>query len=837
MKQRVVRQSDFSLGIQNATTWLMRKSSEVVDGRNVRFGEDIGGIVRRNGYIKDGAKFSTTGKLPCGFHTAQFSTGPVRLVACNNDAGTATLIRSQNPSTGAWTTIIDSIAPDTDIYFCDFREEVYISGYTTSDGMPIQPWNVNKDLSPSLTRNLLNVPWTRYFVVYRGVMYAANVSIDSISHQDRFYKASAPTGAMAFVRGAQTDQQIPLTFINQVPIMTSATAPLGTITASSEQAGYEGWRVFDNVGTRAGGTWFTNTGVTTAWVRYDYGSGVSKVVSHYSIRPISSNPATDDGAGSPKTWNLEGSNDGTNFTVLHTVTNAPTWVASEERVYTTTNVTAYRYYRLNVTAAQGGGAVSFISINEVHLYNTLQTVRPLQLKVSSVRYIKPGMELEVYKSGTETKLYDLVVYGVDKPNNTFTFNFNPDSFTISSVNTTTDVITVPDTTKMPTGTPIVFVSTATPPAPFVQGTTYYAINISSTTMKIATSLDNALLGVAVDITDTGTSGATQQIRLSYVIGNNDEIYIKGGKNILSTLWNTDYPTLEQADWSAIQPGLDSSNAITGIAESSNRLFVFTLNTANKFDGSSTMAFSKSIGCASMRSIKNIDDSWLVWVTSRGRIVARNEAASAQEVISRGIHNRFLSKLTLAQLMASSAGITDNEYTLYVGTVDGEYSRVVYDFNSNTMAIDAVNHSTLMYTNDSSSGVIKPYFVSSTGYVYQDDTGNDDDGLTIRTDISFGETNLGTELDKHFVGIYIYSKDAIGLKVVISIDDGDEMTVGEIKRSYGTITFPVGIDREKLIGSVINMKLQGALGGSPPRIYSVNNYFNMIQEINGYGKQQ
>lgn len=833
MKQRVVRQSDFSLGIQNATTWMLRKSNEIVDGRNVRFGDDIGGIIRRNGYIKDGEKFSTTGKLPCGFHTAQFSTGAVRLVACNNDAGTATLIRSQNPTTGVWTTIIDSIPPDTDIYFCDFRDEVYVSGYTTSDGMPIQPWNINKELSPSLTRNLLNVPWAKYFVVYRGVMYAANVSIDGAAHQDRFYKASAPTGAMAFVRGAQTDQQIPLTFINQVPTMTSATAPQGTVTQSLQNTGNEAWRVFDNVSTRSG-SWVAPSTNGSAWVAYDYGAGNSRVVSHYSMRAISSNPSANDISNdSPKSWNLEGSNDGTNYTVLHTVNNAPLWSATETRLYTTTNVTSYRYYRINVLTSQGGA--TWITINEINLYNTLQTVRPLQLKVSSVRYIKPGMNLEVYKSGTSTKLYDLVVYGVDKPNNTFTFN--PDSFTISSTNTTTDVITVPDTTKLSTGTPIVFVSTATPPAPFVQGTTYYVINLSSTTLKIATSLDNALLGVAVDITSTGTAGATQQIRLSYVIGNNDEIYIKGGKNILSTLWNTDYPTPEQADWSAIQPGIDSSNEITGVAESSNRLFVFTLNTSNKFDGSSTMAFSKSIGCASMRSIKSIDDSWLVWMTSRGRIVARNESASSQEVISRGIHNRFLSKLTLAQLMSSSAGITDNEYTLYVGSVDGEYSRIVYDFNSNTMAIDAINHPTLMYTNDSSSGVIKPYFVSSNGYVYQDDTGDDDDGLTIRTDINLGETNLGSELDKHFTGVYIYSKDAIGLKVVVSIDGGNEITVGEIRRSYGTIIFPVDMDRNKLIGSVINLKLQGALGGSPPRIYAINHYFNMVQEINGYGKQQ
>jgi len=834
MNSRVYKRSDFSLGIQNASSWMLRKENELFDGRNIRFNEEIGAFVRRNGYVKDSAnRFSTTGKIPTGWWVSQFTTGPVRFVACNNDTDTATLIRAQDPVTKVWTTIIDSIPPNADIHFCDYRDEVYISGYTVADGVPIQPWNIDKNLSPSVTRNLLNSPWCKYFVVYRGVLYAANVKVGDELHPDRFYKSSAPTGAFTFVRGQQTDDEIDLTFIRQVPIMTSSTAPAGTVTQSLQNSGQEGWRVFDGVGTRSG-SWIAPSTNGAAWVMYDYGSGNSKVVTHYSMRAISSNPSANDISNdSPKSWNLEGSNDGVNFTILHTVTGAALWAASEVRQYTTTNTSAYRYYRINVTASQGGA--TWLTINEIWLYNTLQTVRPLQLAVGSVRYIKPGMELEIYKSGKSVKLYDIVVYDVDKTTNTL--QFLPDTFTISSVNTTTDVLTISDTTKLPTGTPMVFASTATLPAPLSPGITYYSIKVDGTTLKVATSLDNALLGVAVDITNTGTAGATHQIRLSYVIGNNDEVYLKGKHDVLSSLWNTDYPTPGSSDFSAIQPGIDSSNEITGVAESSNRLFVFTLNTSNRFDGSTTIPFSKTIGCASQRSIRNIDDDWLIWLTARGRIYARNEAGSSQEMISRGIQNNFLSKFTLSQLRQASAGITDNEYTLYLGQLDGEHSRCVYDFSGNTWSIDALSHSTLMYANDSSSGNIKPYFVASNGYVYEDDNGNLDDDKVIRFDADLGKIDYGTELDKEFLGIYTRTLNAVGLKIIIRIDDGEPMLVGEIYKNYGTIEYPIDRDRDRLTGSVISVRLQGAFNGPPQRVYAAHDYYNLVQEINAHGQQQ
>lgn len=581
MRTRKFPRQDFSAGIQSASTPFLRQPNEVEDARNVRFNEVIGAIFRRNGYISSGSKFSTTNKKPTGFHTAQFTTGAKKMVACNNDTGTNTLVRVQ-ASDGTWTTIISDLPPNADVYFCDYRDEVYVSGVTTADEVPFQPRNIDKTLNVSTTRNLLFAPRPKYFVVYRGLLYAANVLVGTDRYPDRIYKSSPPTGAITFVRGPQT----------------------GTLTS---------------------------------------------------------------------------------------------------------------------------------------------------LNVDSTRFLKVGMLIDIYDRKLGTKKYSLTITAVDKVANTISF--------------------------------------------------------ASTAITLA---------------------------------NNDEIYLDGRYGILGTFWNTDYPTPDKADWSAVQPGTDSSNAITGVRESANRLFVFTLNSANRFDGTNMVAFLKSIGCVSHRTIQNIDDDWMIWLTARGRVYARNESGGQQEYISRGVANKFFQDVLdlsgLTQLKSASAGITDGEYTVYVGDYKGEPHRAVYDFGSNTWSIDALSHPSYMYANDSSSGAFKPYFVSDNGDLFQDDTGDEDGGKAIRFDVIFGRTNYGTEGDKQAVGAYVYAQNAIGLKLSLSIDDAAFTLLGEIKKNYGQIDYINKGRNSSLTGSMFNLRISGAVKGPAQSIESIIDYFNVVDEVDGHGKQ-
>jgi len=75
-----------------------------------------------------------------------------------------------------------------------------------------------------------------------------------------------------------------------------------------------------------------------------------------------------------------------------------------------------------------------------------------------------------------------------------------------SVNTGTDVITVAN--SYATGKQITFRTTGTAPAPLVNNTSYFVINVSATEIQLATSAANAALGTQIDLTTAGTGDFT-----------------------------------------------------------------------------------------------------------------------------------------------------------------------------------------------------------------------------------------------------------------------------------------------------------------------------------------
>lgn len=78
-----------------------------------------------------------------------------------------------------------------------------------------------------------------------------------------------------------------------------------------------------------------------------------------------------------------------------------------------------------------------------------------------------------------------------------------------TVNFGTDVITAPSFLRMETGTQVRLTNSGGAlPAPLAGGTDYWWIRLSQTTGKLATSLDNANGGTAIDIADAGTGTHT-----------------------------------------------------------------------------------------------------------------------------------------------------------------------------------------------------------------------------------------------------------------------------------------------------------------------------------------
>ena len=140
---------------------------------------------------------------------------------------------------------------------------------------------------------------------------------------------------------------------DQVPTMSSATAPSGVASASSEQSGtYAAWKAFDK---NAASYWFATA--TTGWLKYQYATPAT--ITAYSLAC--------DGAGyGPSGWTFEGSNDNSNWTVLDTRSGYGSTLTTTVVYFYCSNSTAYTYYRLNCT---GAATVGNLAIDSFAMYN------------------------------------------------------------------------------------------------------------------------------------------------------------------------------------------------------------------------------------------------------------------------------------------------------------------------------------------------------------------------------------------------------------------------------------------------------------------------------------
>lgn len=105
--------------------------------------------------------------------------------------------------------------------------------------------------------------------------------------------------------------------------------------------------------------WFAPA-VGAAWVQYNFGSGDARKVTGYLLSSANDMPQRD-----PKNWQFEGSNDGSTWTTLDTRTGETFNARFQTRAFTFSNTTAYQYYRLNVTANNGGSASYGVQLSEM----------------------------------------------------------------------------------------------------------------------------------------------------------------------------------------------------------------------------------------------------------------------------------------------------------------------------------------------------------------------------------------------------------------------------------------------------------------------------------------
>lgn len=142
--------------------------------------------------------------------------------------------------------------------------------------------------------------------------------------------------------------------------MTTNSAPSPQVaSANSILAPYDSWRAFDKANASVTDCWSSALG-TSAWLAVDVGAAT--VLWSYSVAAINHSPFN----SSPTAWTLEGSDNGSSWTVVDTRSGVTGWTQAQVRTYTLSAGVIFRHYRINVTAVDGG---SYVQIGELRLFS------------------------------------------------------------------------------------------------------------------------------------------------------------------------------------------------------------------------------------------------------------------------------------------------------------------------------------------------------------------------------------------------------------------------------------------------------------------------------------
>lgn len=139
--------------------------------------------------------------------------------------------------------------------------------------------------------------------------------------------------------------------------MTDTSAPSGTASASESYVNNAPWKGFAAPGNGWG--WASNGSALPHWLKYQFPA--AKVIYRYSVDPWDYDVFPQ---RCFKTFELQGSNDDTNWTTLDTQTNITSWSLGVAKYFDVATPGSYIYYRLYVTA---NGGDTYVGTRHVRL--------------------------------------------------------------------------------------------------------------------------------------------------------------------------------------------------------------------------------------------------------------------------------------------------------------------------------------------------------------------------------------------------------------------------------------------------------------------------------------
>ncbi|QDX98293.1 discoidin domain-containing protein [Pectobacterium carotovorum subsp. carotovorum] len=210
-------------------------------------------------------------------------------------------------------------------------------------------------------------------VIFDGVVNLYTGSNYQLTSDGKFYSAEIKSDGEA-ISIFQRTPTTPATVENIIPAMTANNVPTGYEAIASSNNRDPGavsaiYKAFNRSQVGGSDSWTSDAAPSTSspqWV------GI-KLPTPFRIQGYSVVTRNQSGySNSPRTWTFQGSHDGSTWTVLHTIANDTQNTPGQKRTYVINNDVSFQYYRIHITLANYGVLSSFVGVEELEIYDSLE---------------------------------------------------------------------------------------------------------------------------------------------------------------------------------------------------------------------------------------------------------------------------------------------------------------------------------------------------------------------------------------------------------------------------------------------------------------------------------
>jgi len=463
------------------------------------------------------------------------------------------------------------------------------------------------------------------------------------------------------------------------------------------------------------------------------------------------------------------------------------------------------------------GAITFVQTDQKGLLQ--------QLRVDSAKYLKPGMQFDIYRAGTEAKIESAVtIVSVDKKNNRISFTatgFNVednDELWLTGTKGTLSRYWNTDY-KTPESADWERVPPGKEANPQFTGCAKNNNRLFMFTKNTFLKWDGANLITVSDSIGCVSHESIQNIgswtiwlHTTGIWGYNDNT---GQLKQLSRAVDDYIRAIKQPNMKYASAGVVNKVYKLAVGE---LLSLEDVTTSTSTSSTSTSSTSSSTSSTSTSSTSTSSTSASTSSTSKSTSSSSSSTSSTSSSIS-----------TTSTSSTSTSQSTSTSSTSTTTTASSkEVYRLCYDFDLNSWWVETHKREIRYQRNHDMTGTTKPYFTDETGRVFRDEVGNTDNGDPIPMEIELGRNNFGTDQAKSYLSVLIDSESARGANLQYSIDGGSFRTLCQINSDVQKAIF--GQSAQLIEGRDINYRISHNDVGSAPLVNGLTSYFSMKEDI-------